>query len=52
VIDKKLAERLKANPRLMASVKKALAAGEPLWTCGVMQDEQDVRDTIAAMEAK
>jgi len=52
VIIKKLAERLAANPKLMASVKKALAAGEPLWVCWVMEDEQDVRDTIKAMEAK
>lgn len=52
MISKKLADRLAANPKLMARVRESLANGTPLWVCGVMEDEADVRDTIQAMEAK
>lgn len=52
MIDKKLAEKLAKNPALLAKVKAALVKGEPLWTVRINAEEQDVRDTIRAMEAR
>ena len=52
MILKKLADRLVANPKLLSRVRESLDNGTPLWVCGVMEDEADVRDTIRAMEAR
>ena len=52
MILKKLADRFAANPKLLSRVRESLENGTPLWVCGVMEEEQDVRDTIRAMEAK
>lgn len=49
---KKLAARFREKPGLLAKVKAALAAGEPLWTIGVYDDEAAVKETIRLMEAK
>lgn len=52
VIDKKLADKLAKSPVLMGLVKNALSNNEPLWMVGINAPEQDVRDTIKAMEAR